>query len=111
MNRLYATAAALLVLASSSVLPASASPVRLAPHLHAFFSNANIRFALRNASSAPIDLRAGDSTMTIAPGKTLDVNLPVGTKIVVATATGNRQPGDLVTQVTSVLKGTTVVLH
>lgn len=114
MNRTRAFALSVIVLASTSVAPLSAiAATPLLPSAtHAFFSNSgNIRFVVRNASSTPISLRCGDNTMTIAAGKSMNLDLPTGSRIVTAEATPTRPAGDLVAEVTPTLKNTTIVLH
>ena len=113
MNRIHTLALSLAVLATIVAAPVLAvAAVPVATPIHAFFSNSGeIRFSLRNDSAAPIDLKAGDVTMTLPVGKTLSLNLPVGTRVQTASATSTRPAGDLVAQVSPALKNTTIVLH
>lgn len=113
MNRISPLALSLVVLASTLTAPAAAvAAVPITSPVHALFSNSRqIRFALRNDSSASIDLKAGDITMTLPAGKTLSLNLPVGTRVETASPTSTRPAGDLVAQVSPALKNTTIVLH
>ncbi len=71
---------------------------------------ATVKLSLRNDSSADIQLRAGDDTMTLVAGKTLAVKLPVGTRITAASDTAAHKVGDLVVEVASSLNGTTIAI-
>ena len=70
-----------------------------------------IKFSLRNQSGADIELRAGDKVMTVAKGKTMNVNLPVGTRITTTTASDKREAGSIICEVSTSLKDATVVLN
>lgn len=113
MHRSYTLALSLAVLAATCTSPVPAAAATLSvPSMHAFFAESGtIKFTLRNASTTPIALRCGETTMTIDAGKSLSVNLPAGTKIVTAEATSARPAGDLVAQVSPNLKNTTIVLR
>ena len=112
MNRTRTLALSLAVLATAASPLLAVASVPVAIPVHALFSySSDVSFALRNDSTAPIELRAGDNTMTIAPGKTLSLKLPVGTRVQTAAATATRPAGDLVAQVSPALKNTTIVLH
>jgi hypothetical protein len=89
-----------------------ASPLNLVGPTHAMFSRSKtVKFSLHNASSASMDLRAGDTVMTLKAGETLAINLPAGTRIVTNVATNDHPAGTLVLQVATGFGGTTVTLH
>jgi hypothetical protein len=80
--------------------------------VHAALAKVSIvKLSLRNDSAADIQLRAGDDTMTLAPGKTLAIKLPAGTRITAAADTSAHRAGDLVVEVASALNGATVAIH
>ena len=113
-RRSYTLALSLAILAATCTSPvrASAATLPVLSPMHAFFANSgNVKFTVRNASTASITLRCGETTMTIDAGKSLSVNLPAGAKIVTAEATAARPAGDLVAEVSSNLKNTTIVLR
>jgi hypothetical protein len=67
-----------------------------------------IKLSVRNTSSTPLDLRLGDQTVTIAPGKTMDLKLPVGTKITTASDTPRTPSGTLILEVSPANSNTLV---
>ncbi len=67
-----------------------------------------IKFTMRNTGSAPLDLRLGDQTVTIAAGKTMEVKLPVGTRITTVSETPRTPAGTLILEVSSANSNTTV---
>ena len=70
-----------------------------------------VQFSLRNDSTADIQLRAGDDSLTVAAGKKLNVKLAAGPRIVTSSDTATRKAGDLVVEVTPSLSGATISLH
>ncbi len=70
-----------------------------------------VHFSMRNQSGDDIDLKVGDNTMSVAKGKTISLNLPVGTRIVTTAASSKREAGALVCEVSTVLANNTVVLN
>lgn len=114
MTRIHSLALSFAILSTAAITPlaaVAAVPVTSPVHALFFFSDGEVRFSLRNDTAAPIDLKAGDNTVTLAPGKTLSLKLPIGTRIQTAAATGTRPAGDLIAQVSSSLKNSTIVLH
>jgi len=89
-----------------------ASPLNLVGPTHAMFSRSKtVKFSLHNASATSMDLRAGDTVMTLKAGETLSINLPAGTRIVTNVATNDHPAGTLVLQVATAFDGTIVTLH
>lgn len=89
-----------------------ASPLHLANPVHAAFGKTKtIKFDIRNNSSTPVELRAGDKIQTVEAGKTISLNLPVGTRIVANKAAGSYAEGAIIAEVQPPLSGNTVVLH
>jgi hypothetical protein len=70
----------------------------------------NVQLLLRNDTGVAIELQAGETIINIAPGKTVTVKLPEGTRLVDETATAHHNVGDVLVQVSSRLSGTTVVI-
>ena len=102
--------AASMVAVFTSVAPTlHASPVNTMSPVHALFGNPKtVKLTLRNDTGAPLEIRAGETVMTIAAGKTMAVSLPAGTRITTNTATKGHVAGDLLVQVSSSLSGATV---
>ncbi len=69
-----------------------------------------IRFNIRNASSNPVVLKSGDQQYTIEAGKSLPVQLQDGAEIVTVSGTSKDAPGTIITKVSTVLKGNTLVV-
>lgn len=92
---------------------AYASTLHLPAAMHALMGNKekSVHFSLRNQSGAAIDLVAGDKTMTLAAGKTMDVKLPIGTRILTASKTDKREAGALICEVSAATADTTIVLN
>jgi hypothetical protein len=89
-----------------------ASPVSVLSPVNAMFARSKtIKFALRNASASPMELKAGDTVMTLKAGETLSVNLPPGTRIVTTSDSGNHPSGTLILEVSASFNGSTVTLH
>jgi hypothetical protein len=55
-------------------------------------------------------VQAGARELTVQPGKTMSVKLPIGTDLVAAAATPNRAAGTVLVQVANSLGDSTVVL-
>ena len=96
------------LLAATIALPAQ---IVLAPTaLMASTKQQIVKFAVRNDSTTPLDLQLGDQKVTIAPGKTLDVKLPVGTRITTASDTPHTPSGTLIIEVTQAHNNSTVAI-
>ena len=67
-----------------------------------------IKFSVRNNSSTPLDLKLGDQTVTIAPGKTMDLKLPAGTRITTASDTAKTPSGTFILEVSSSIQNSVV---
>ena len=89
-----------------------ASPAHLGFPVHAMFSHGKtVKFDLRNASGAAVELRMGEKVQTVEAGKTISVNLPEGTRITANKTSGTYTEGAVIAEAQSPLSGTTVVLH
>lgn len=99
--------------ASQAVLPtvAMASPVKTVPSLHATFGKHMVNLNLANSTSAPLDVKVGETPMTIAPGKTVKISAAPGTKITLATASGTREAGVVLAEVSGELSGATIRIN
>jgi hypothetical protein len=80
---------------------------------HAMYGSSNskpVQFSLRNDCTSTVELKAGDQTITVEPGKTVKVKIPAGTKVITTSATGHSEAGSLVVEVSSSLSGATVAI-
>jgi hypothetical protein len=109
LRTLIATSMAAVCTLSSPAL--HASPASDLHPVHTFFGKAkNVQLSLRNATSSDIELRAGDTVMKLAAGKTMSVNLPAGTRVTTNKATAAHPVGDLLFEVSPSLSGATVAI-
>jgi hypothetical protein len=111
LTRLVVAFASTALLAAPTVY---ASPVNIASPVHAMFGKSKVstvKFSLRNDSAAPIDVKIDDKVVTLDPGKLVDLNLPVGTRIVANTATPNHAVGSLIEEVNKAHAGATIVIR
>ena len=89
-----------------------ATPVAVYAPVNAMFGNVKtVKFSLHNNSKEVVKVKAGDTEMTLQPGKTVDVKLPLGTKVVAETESKNHHVGDVVATATQDLTYATVVLN
>jgi hypothetical protein len=99
--------------AAQAVVPtlAMASPLRtnlsIQPSLNTHMVNLNVA----NSTNAALDIKVGETAMTIAPGKTVKVSAAPGTKITVVTASGTHEAGSLLAEVSSSLSGATIRIN
>lgn len=70
-----------------------------------------IAFQLRNDSSLPITVQAGEQTLVLTPGKALAVKLPAGQALTAAQATPHYSQGELLAVVGGNLAGNVLVFH
>ena len=111
ITRFAVAVAATAVLATPAVY---AAPLSITPSVHAMFGKAktaNVKFSIRNESGSPLEVKIDDKVMTLDPGKPVDLNLPVGTRIIANTATPNHATGSLIEEVSKEHAGATIVVR
>lgn len=69
-----------------------------------------IKFNIRNDSSVPLQLKAGDQQMTIAPGQTASVKLQLGLQVTTVSDTAKLPSGSVLTTVSDSLQGNTLAV-
>jgi hypothetical protein len=114
MNRLNRLTVAVIATSLLAVPSVYASTVNVSSPIHAFFGkqkSTTVKINLRNDTGSSMDVKVGDTLMTLAPGKPVSVNLPVGTRIVATTATANYQAGSVIEEVISSHDGATIVIR
>jgi hypothetical protein len=102
------------VLASAIVAAPAvyAAPANIPMPIHAMFSKTKmIKLSLRNDTKSEMDLKIGDKVVPLAPGKTLDLSLPAGTRILANNDTPNHASGSLIEEVVSEHNGATISIH
>ena len=103
---------ALVVLAAAlAPCAAFASTIHITPATHAFFGNKMVKFSIRNQTGAPIELKAGDQTVTLETGKTTQFKLAPGTQVVTSSTSGKREAGTIICQATPDMNDSTIVLN
>ena len=70
-----------------------------------------VKFTIANQGTTPLDLKSGDTPVTIAPGQSQSMTAAAGTKIVTASDSSRGTAGTVVAQVTDDMNGSTVSLH
>jgi hypothetical protein len=87
-----------------------ASPVAVRVPVDAMFGNVKtVKFSLHNNTADVVKVKVGDTERTLAPGKTVDLKLPVGAKVVAETESKNYHVGDVVATATQDLTYATVI--
>ncbi len=69
-----------------------------------------IKFSVRNDSSATVRFKAGDQEISLAPGKTTEIKVANGAQVISLEAQ-NREPGSVIATVSDALSGNTLVLR
>lgn len=86
-----------------------AAPTTIHAPVNAMFAREKtVKLSLHNGSTSSVELKVGDSLMTLAAGQVVKVDLPLGTRIVTNTTTSNTPAGTLITQVSKELSGAVV---
>jgi hypothetical protein len=75
-----------------------------------FEKTKTVKFALRNDSGSPLQLKVGEQVVSLDAGKSLSFKLAVGTRIVVNAATDKHQAGELIAEASTSLDNTTVAI-
>jgi hypothetical protein len=109
-NRLTLAVVTTSLLAAPAVYaaPAVSSPV------HAMFSKSKtstVKLSLRNDTGSAMEVKVGDKVMTLDPGKPVNLDLEVGTRIVANTATPNHAVGSIIEEVIKDHSGATIVIR
>lgn len=70
-----------------------------------------ISFQLRNDTGAAMTVQAGERSLVLSPGQTLEVKLPAGQPLVAAQATVHYAAGEVLAVVGANLAGNVLVFH
>jgi hypothetical protein len=110
-NRCITIAIVATALLASPVV--QAAPLNISLPVHAMFGNQvkSVKLSLRNASSAPLELKIEDKVVTLNAGQTIDLKLPVGTRILANNATPTHEAGSLIEEVRKDHDGVTIVIR
>ncbi|MGA8939550.1 MAG: hypothetical protein WB439_10330 [Acidobacteriaceae bacterium] len=112
MKRTFVVTA--MVLSASMLTSGAMFAAPLAAHTptHAKYSGEKVvKFSFRNATQAPIKVKAGDAEVTLPPGEVVPIKLPVGAKVVVQEASTHYSEGAILAVATTGINGETFVLN
>jgi hypothetical protein len=110
-NRLTVAVVTTTLLAAPAVY---AAPLSVSSPVHAMFAktkSTTVKLSLRNDSGSPMEVKVGDKVMTLDPGKPVNLNLEVGTRIVANSTTPNHPAGSLIEEVIKDHNGATIVIR
>ena len=89
-----------------------AAPMAVHVPVNAMFGNVKtVKFSLHNNTKEDVKVKAGETEMTVQAGKTLDLKLPIGTKVVAQTESANYKVGEVVATAVDTLDGSTITLN
>lgn len=111
LHTLPATMAAVLLLLPAPAMFAAPFFNRSVPSPLHVAKVKTITFQVRNATSEAMSLKAGEQTATLQPGQTLELKLPTGASVRAATTTSHYEAGSLLTSVSDMLQGNTLILN
>ena len=104
-----AIAVAVVVAGLGAPVYVHAAPAGSDAPVHAVLAKSKtVKLAVRNDSGVSAELKVGDQVMSLEAGKTVGLKLPVGTRIVMNSATPNHPAGELLTEVSTDLNNTTL---
>jgi hypothetical protein len=110
-NRLTLAVVTTSLLAAPAVY---AAPASISSPVHAMFSKSKtstVKLSLRNDTGSAMEVKVGDKVMTLDPGKPVNLDLEVGTRIVANTATPNHTVGSIIEEVIKDHNGATIVIR
>jgi hypothetical protein len=88
-----------------------ATPVNFhAPFNAMFAKEKTVKLSLKNGSTSSVEVKVGEQVMTLTAGQAINLNLPVGTRIVANTDTTTVKAGTLIAEVSKELSGSVVTL-
>jgi hypothetical protein len=91
-----------------------AAPASISSPVHAMFGKTktnNVKLNLRNDTTSSLQILVGDKPMTLEPGKLVNLEVPVGTRIVANSATPNHAVGSLIEEVIKDHSGATIAIR
>ena len=105
---------AVCLLASQAVVPTPvfASVLRADhPVMPMFRGNKMVNLNLANKTTTPLDVKVGETPMTIEPGKTVKISAEAGSKITVVTASATHAAGSVLAEISKDLSGATISIN
>jgi hypothetical protein len=89
-----------------------AAPVNSDAPVHATSGKDKVvKFSLRNGSGSPLELKVGDRVISLDTDKTVSLELPVGTRILVNAASPKHQAGELLAETSTAMDKTTLTIR
>ena len=99
---------AMAVVGTSEAMYASSLTAVQVP-VHAMFGHDKVvHFGVKNETLSALKLKCGEELVSVEPGQTAKVKLPVGTKVTFVEATGPHAAGELLAEAAGQLNGTTI---
>ena len=112
INRRVAVAVcAMAILGAGEGMQASTVGAVQVPVRAMFGHEKMVHFGVTNATAAPLKLKCGEQVVSVDPGKTTEVKLPVGSKVTFAEVSGEHATGEVLAEVAHELNGTTIAVH
>lgn len=90
---------------------AASSPLRAIVAAQPVAGARMIHLNLANSTTNAMELKIGETPVTLAAGETIKVTAPAGAKIVLTAAVGERATGEVLAEVTNYLAGATIRLN
>jgi hypothetical protein len=91
-----------------------AAPASISSPVHAMFGKTKtntVKLNLRNDTGSSLQVMVGDKPMTLEPGKLVNLDVPVGTRIIANSATPNHAVGSLIEEVIKDHSGATIAIR
>jgi hypothetical protein len=114
MKRLNLLTVAVVATSLVAVPAIYAAPTSISSPVLAMFGKTKtnaIKLNLRNDTGTSLQVLVGDKPMTIEPGKLVNLEVPVGTRIVANSATPNHAVGSLIEEVIKDHNGATIAIR
>ena len=107
IRQILATSIAAVALVSTPAL--HAAPTSIVSPIHAAFGKQKmVKISFFNDSGTPIELKIGDEIVKLDTGKTIDLHLAVGVRVLSNTATSKMTVGTVIAEVAPSLNGATL---
>ena len=99
------------LLAGESVYAAPINAVDVPVHAKIGKAKGTVNLRVRNESKEPLVVKAGDTEMTLEPGKPVQLSMKVGETITVARGTQSYSEGMVLATINQEMKNSTITLH
>jgi hypothetical protein len=112
MNHRYVVTAMVLGASMLTGEAMYAAPVAVHAPVYAMYGNVKtVKFTLHNNTNQVLKVKAGDTDLTLEPGKTVALKLAIGQKVVAAEQTQSHQAGEVLVVASDSLSDATIHLN